>query len=62
MVAGVPILNIEDGYIIALEKIAYTKPLQNGGGRNLVSAQLIFNKFNPDGDLVWETTYELPIK
>jgi hypothetical protein len=62
----IPVGQVDEGYLIALEKYTFEGPLYDSTGlwtpTPLVSQQLLFTKFNLDGDIEWENTHNLPIK
>jgi hypothetical protein len=62
----VPVGQVDEGYLIALKKFTFEGPLRDSTGlwtpTPLISQQLIFTKFNLDGDIEWEKTHDLPIK
>jgi hypothetical protein len=57
-----PIGHVDDGYLIALEKSAHELPVDPSVMSPLISQQLIVTKFNLNGDIEWENSYDLPIK
>jgi hypothetical protein len=65
-VRRIPVGQVEEGYLIALEKFTFEGPIRDSTGlwtpSPLSSQQLIFTKFNLDGDIEWEKTHNLPIK
>jgi hypothetical protein len=62
----VPVGQVDKGYLIALEKFTFEQPIRDSTGlwtpSPLTSQQIIFTKFNLDGDIEWERTHNLPIK
>jgi hypothetical protein len=57
-----PVLQIGQGYLVAIKRVSYELPVNPSVMSPFTSQRLLFTKINTSGEFEWETQIDLPIK